>query len=368
MDPAEDKELLYIAREGLKAPLPKSWKPIRTREGEIYYYNFDTQQSQWEHPCDEYYKKVYREKKKAMKAKEAKPSKARGKLTDALSMHQPESSDMKNSHAGQRLEALATSSHQSNTFTNTQNAQKTQPKDTSSPLEASFSQEYASSFVSSSTPNKKNGDAILLGPIVGKSSNIGQVLEDANLDDDDDSFDQEQAKLGFSSLDVDKGKSSEYADVDRELNIKIQEVLDDQKREITQIEIRYKRELQSKRDDREDELARDLDGLRMKLSSGYLASQKKLNEEVDNLRTQINDEFERKYREKEKELRQEFAEQTKKYEKEESSSLDDELESHRRRVKEEFETKKNVTRAANEFLFDILTLSSNSSRRNERLS
>ena len=29
MDPEEDKDLFYIAKEGLKAPLPKDWKPCK---------------------------------------------------------------------------------------------------------------------------------------------------------------------------------------------------------------------------------------------------------------------------------------------------------------------------------------------------
>eukprot|EP00897_Mesotaenium_endlicherianum_P006287 jgi/Mesen1/5687/ME000288S04902 len=53
--PAET-ELLWIAREGLKAPLPDNWKPCRTDEDEIYYFNFSTGQSVWDHPCDDYYK------------------------------------------------------------------------------------------------------------------------------------------------------------------------------------------------------------------------------------------------------------------------------------------------------------------------
>ena len=61
----KDKDLLYIAREGLKAPLPDPWKPCQTREKEIYYFNFETGESTWDHPCDEYYRKMYeREKEK----------------------------------------------------------------------------------------------------------------------------------------------------------------------------------------------------------------------------------------------------------------------------------------------------------------
>lgn len=52
------KDLLWIAREGLKAPLPKPWKACRTDPGgegqpeQVYYFNFDTGESIWEHPCD----------------------------------------------------------------------------------------------------------------------------------------------------------------------------------------------------------------------------------------------------------------------------------------------------------------------------
>ncbi|CAG9320180.1 unnamed protein product [Blepharisma stoltei] len=61
----DDEDLLYIAREGLKAPLPQQWKPCKTREGDIYYFNFETGQSEWEHPCDGHYKQLVREAKQA---------------------------------------------------------------------------------------------------------------------------------------------------------------------------------------------------------------------------------------------------------------------------------------------------------------
>lgn len=63
MNLEEDKDLLYIAREGLKAPLPEPWKACRTKENEIYYFNFATGDSTWEHPLDEFYMKKYQEMK-----------------------------------------------------------------------------------------------------------------------------------------------------------------------------------------------------------------------------------------------------------------------------------------------------------------
>ena len=67
MDLDKDREYFFIAKEGLKAPLPEPWKPCQTREGEIYYFNFENGQSTWDHPCDEYYKKVFeKEKQKSL--------------------------------------------------------------------------------------------------------------------------------------------------------------------------------------------------------------------------------------------------------------------------------------------------------------
>ena len=58
MDIELERDLFWIAREGLKAPLPENWKPCKTGEEEIYYFNFATGESVWDHPCDEYYRKV----------------------------------------------------------------------------------------------------------------------------------------------------------------------------------------------------------------------------------------------------------------------------------------------------------------------
>lgn len=65
MDLDKDQDLFWIAREGLMAPLPKDWKPCRTKDTEdIYYFNFSTGDSTWDHPCDGYYKRLYEEEKK----------------------------------------------------------------------------------------------------------------------------------------------------------------------------------------------------------------------------------------------------------------------------------------------------------------
>jgi centrosomal protein CEP164 len=74
MELDSDKDLYWVAREGLMAPLPKNWKPCKTKDTEdIYYFNFATGESTWDHPCDGYYKRLYEEekKKKETNAKES---------------------------------------------------------------------------------------------------------------------------------------------------------------------------------------------------------------------------------------------------------------------------------------------------------
>ena len=62
---------MWIAREGLKAPLPEHWKPCKTPTGDIYYFNFQSGDSVWDHPCDEYYKKLYATEKANLEKKQA---------------------------------------------------------------------------------------------------------------------------------------------------------------------------------------------------------------------------------------------------------------------------------------------------------
>jgi hypothetical protein len=64
MDLEADKHLFWVAREGLKAPLPSEWKACKSPDGEIYYFNFQSGESVWDHPCDEHFRSMYREEKK----------------------------------------------------------------------------------------------------------------------------------------------------------------------------------------------------------------------------------------------------------------------------------------------------------------
>ena len=47
MDPEADADLMYLAREGLKAPLTDGWKTCLYAEGLIFDFKFVTGQSSW---------------------------------------------------------------------------------------------------------------------------------------------------------------------------------------------------------------------------------------------------------------------------------------------------------------------------------
>ena len=58
IDPDKESHLLYIAKKGLCTNLPKNWKPCQDLNGDLYYFNFATGESTWEHPCDEFYRNM----------------------------------------------------------------------------------------------------------------------------------------------------------------------------------------------------------------------------------------------------------------------------------------------------------------------
>ncbi|NXG69832.1 CE164 protein, partial [Baryphthengus martii] len=68
IDPEKEPELLWLAREGVIAPLPPNWKPCQDTAGDIYYFNFATRQSSWDHPCDECYKQLVIQEREKLQA------------------------------------------------------------------------------------------------------------------------------------------------------------------------------------------------------------------------------------------------------------------------------------------------------------
>uniref|UniRef100_A0A7M4DW65 Centrosomal protein of 164 kDa n=1 Tax=Crocodylus porosus TaxID=8502 RepID=A0A7M4DW65_CROPO len=109
IDPEKEPELIWLAKEGIVAPLPPEWKPCQDITGEIYYFNFANGQSTWDHPCDEHYRELViqereklsahgdtkkKDKKKKKEKKEKKDKKERELLKPAA----------ESAHAGLRME------------------------------------------------------------------------------------------------------------------------------------------------------------------------------------------------------------------------------------------------------------------------
>ncbi len=66
IDLDKERDLLWIAREGLRTPLPKEWKACKTDTGEMYYFNFESGDSIWDHPLDDVFKDKVEEERKAL--------------------------------------------------------------------------------------------------------------------------------------------------------------------------------------------------------------------------------------------------------------------------------------------------------------
>lgn len=81
-----DTDLLWIARQGLKTPLPKPWRPCEASSGEIFFYNPLTGASQWDHPCDEELRQVYLKEKAKQKEREEREKHCKDGKEDTASV------------------------------------------------------------------------------------------------------------------------------------------------------------------------------------------------------------------------------------------------------------------------------------------
>uniref|UniRef100_A0A672H0R0 WW domain-containing protein n=1 Tax=Salarias fasciatus TaxID=181472 RepID=A0A672H0R0_SALFA len=67
IDPDTEPELLFLAREGYVARLPPEWRPCKDEEGNLYYFNFSTGQSAWEHPTNEYFRRLVEQERELIR-------------------------------------------------------------------------------------------------------------------------------------------------------------------------------------------------------------------------------------------------------------------------------------------------------------
>ena len=59
MDVNEDAELLWIAEQALRAPVPQGWEEKIDPFDDLYFFNETTYQSTRRHPMDAYYQQLY---------------------------------------------------------------------------------------------------------------------------------------------------------------------------------------------------------------------------------------------------------------------------------------------------------------------
>jgi len=59
IDTEKEPYLLWIAKEGVAAPIPTPWKACQEEgSNEVFYFNFESSESVWDHPCDEKYRQM----------------------------------------------------------------------------------------------------------------------------------------------------------------------------------------------------------------------------------------------------------------------------------------------------------------------
>merc|ERR1711871_1933267 len=64
----------WIAREGVVAPIPSPWKACTENGDNVFYFNFETGDSVWDHPCDEKYRELLEEERnKRIKSPHSSP-------------------------------------------------------------------------------------------------------------------------------------------------------------------------------------------------------------------------------------------------------------------------------------------------------
>ena len=59
MDVDKDNEFLWIAEEGLKAPVPEPWQTYFNENDEIFYVNTATGEKMYDHPLDDKYRQLF---------------------------------------------------------------------------------------------------------------------------------------------------------------------------------------------------------------------------------------------------------------------------------------------------------------------
>merc|ERR1719356_1060713 len=68
IDLETERHLLWIARQGVAEPPPAPWKACTQNHEDVFYFNFDSGDSTWDHPCDAKYRALVAEERAKVKA------------------------------------------------------------------------------------------------------------------------------------------------------------------------------------------------------------------------------------------------------------------------------------------------------------
>eukprot|EP00930_Biecheleria_cincta_P075648 TRINITY_DN62826_c0_g1_i1.p1 TRINITY_DN62826_c0_g1~~TRINITY_DN62826_c0_g1_i1.p1 ORF type:complete len:620 (+),score=132.05 TRINITY_DN62826_c0_g1_i1:39-1898(+) len=64
INPQDEPHLMWIAKEGVTAPVPHPWKACTENGDDVFYFNFESGESLWDHPSDEIYRNMVEEERK----------------------------------------------------------------------------------------------------------------------------------------------------------------------------------------------------------------------------------------------------------------------------------------------------------------
>lgn len=78
INPKDEPHLMWIAKEGVTAPVPHPWKACTENGDDVFYFNFESGESLWDHPSDEIYRNMVEEQR----SKHAKAEKDSGGVSD----------------------------------------------------------------------------------------------------------------------------------------------------------------------------------------------------------------------------------------------------------------------------------------------
>lgn len=268
MNLREDQDLLYIAKEGLKAPLPENYKPYKRRTGEIVYVNLKTNEFQEEHPCDEYYRNLYQE----MKRKKVQPKTTGSKFKKNFPI-------AGNSPVSIKADPLPTvnlaSGQKKNApkgFGSLDRSNISDPQDTSNAQDTSFS------GIPTPLINKENKKKPPGGPPVGFSDSRG--LSDQFETDPANGIEALDLEYGQKFLEYSQGREDEIASLRKEYLLQREKTENRIRKDVERAMEELEEELNENLREKTDLMTKEKEKLKATLRKEY---EEKIEEEIKKL-------------------------------------------------------------------------------------